>query len=143
MPANDLTKLILMSENGSFKNNKITAGSDVISGVTAGSGLTQRSFTIPLGKVPDLLSIIFNGPTDTIFGSDPRPGGAWFKDGYIWVLGTNVGDGYIDYPLPFKVQVRISGQNAIIILSTIQQFVSVLTLTPTTFYYRIRDYSVF
>lgn len=143
MAADDLTKLVLLSENPAFKNQNLYTGSFVISGSTNGGGITQRSFNRALTREPDLLSVLFNGPTDTIFGSDPRPGTAWFKDGYIWVLGTNVGDGYIDYPLPFKPEVRIDGSSATIILTTVQQFTSVLSLTPTTFYYRLRDYSVF
>lgn len=143
MAADDLTKLVLLSENPAFKNQNLYSNGLVISGNTNGSGVTQRSFSVDLVREPDLLSVLFNGPTDTIFGSDPRPGSAWFKDGYIWVLGTNVGDGYIDYPLPFKPEVRIDGSSATIILTTVQQFVSVLTLTSTAFYYRLRDYSVF
>lgn len=137
-----LSRLILLSQKGAFKNNKIYTGSFNITGTTGG-GHNTRSFTVPLEKVPDLVSAIFNGPTDTAFGSDPRPGDAWFKKGYIWTLGTDAGAGYVDYPVPWSVEITISGQNAIIKLTYIQQFVANLSLNSTPFYYRILDYSVF
>lgn len=138
----DLSKLVLLSEKGALKNNDIYTGTLQISG-TATAGLNQRSFTVPLDQVPDLVSGLFNGPTDTAFGSDPRPGAAWFKKGAIWVLGTDAGAGYTDYPTPWSVELTISGANAIIKLTYIQQFVATLNLNNTNFSYRILDYSVF
>lgn len=138
----DLSKLILLSEKGAFKNNTIYEGTLAITG-TATAGMNTRSFTVPLSRVPDLLSGLFNGPTDTVYGSDPRPGAAWFKKGSIWVLGTDSGAGYTNYPTPWTVELTISGQNAIIKLTYIQQFIATLSLNSTNFDYRILDYSVF
>lgn len=138
----DLQKLVLLSQKGAFKNNNIYTGTLAVTG-TAVPGTNVRTFTVPLAKVPDLVSALLNGPTDTIFGSDPRPGNAWFKKGYIWVLGTDAGAGYTNYPTPWQVQVTISGANAIIRLTYVQQFVANLALTSTNFDYRILDYSVF
>lgn len=138
----DLPKLILISENSAFKNNAVYESSVNITG-TASAGLNVREFTIPLNKVPDLVSAVVNGPTDTVYGSDPRPGSAWFKKGYVWVLGTDSGAGYTNYPTPWAVNVRINGQNAIIRCEYVQQFIANLALNSTALYYRIIDYSVF
>jgi hypothetical protein len=143
MPSlSDLTKLILISEKSAFKNNAVYEDSVNITG-NATAGLNVRDFTVPLDRVPDLLSFMVNGPTDTVYGSDPRPGNAWFKKGYVWVLGTDAGAGYIDYPVPWSVTVRIQGQNAIIHCEYVQQFIANLALTSTPLNYRIIDYSVF
>ena len=143
MPSlNDLTKLILISEKSAFKNNAIYEGSVNITG-NATAGLNVRNFTIPLSRVPDLLSFMVNGPTDTVFGSDPRPAGGWFKRGYVWVRGDDAGAGYTNYPVPWSVTVRIQGQNAIIHCDYVQQFIANLALTSTALNYRIIDYSVF
>lgn len=138
----ELEKLISTTVQNAFKNNAVYESSVNITGTTSG-GLNVKEFTVPLNAVPDLISAVFNGPTDTIFGSDPRPSNGWFKKGLVWVLGTNVGDGYIDYPIGFRVTMTISGANAIIRLTSVQQFTSTLTLTSTPLYYRIIDYSVF
>lgn len=138
----DLTKLVSITTKNAFKNNNVYNGSVTVTGTTS-AGLNELSFTVPLNAVPDLVSALFNGPTDTIFSSDPRPGNAWFKKGFCWVLGNDIPNGYIDYPVPFRVTMTISGANAIIKLSTVQQFTASLVLTSTTLYYRIIDYSVF
>lgn len=138
----DLPKLILLSEKGAFKNNKIYEGA-VTFGGTATPGTNFRTFVIPLEKVPDLLSGVFNGPTDTVFASDPRPGSAWFKRGYVWALGNDAGAGYTNYPTAWEVQLSINGANAIIKLTNIQQFTANLAITNTNLSYRILDYSVF
>lgn len=138
----DLTKLILLSQKAAFKNNKVYDGSVNITG-TATAGLNVREYTVPLEQVPDLVSAIFNGPTDTVYGSDPRPGGAWFKKGTVWVLGTDAGAGYTDYPTNWSISVKISGQNAIIRAEYVQQFIANLALNSTPVSYRILDYSVF
>jgi len=138
----NLEKLILLSEKAAFKNNAIYEGAVNITG-NATAGLNVREFTVPLSKVPDLVSYMVNGPTDTVFGSDPRPGSAWFKKGYVWVRGDDAGAGYTNYPVPFLVNVKISGQNAIIRCEYVQQFIANLALTSTALNYRIIDYSVF
>jgi len=138
----DLTKLIQTSQNKGFANNNEYEGSVNITG-TATAGLNTRTFTVPLDEIPDLVSAVFNGPTDTVYGSDPRPGTAWFKTGYIWVLGTDAGAGHVNYPTPWKLELTISGKNAIIKASYVQQFIANLALTSTPLYYRIFDYSVF
>lgn len=138
----DLNKLVSTTTENAFKNNAVYESSVNITGST-GPGLNTQTFTIPLDRVPDLISALFNGPTDTIFGSDPRPSAAWFKKGFVWVLGNNAGAGYVDYPVPFRVSMTISGANAIIKLVYVQQFTDGLTLTSTPLYYRILDYSVF
>ncbi len=138
----DLSKLVLLSEKGAFKNNNVYEGSFNITGLAV-AGLNQVVFTVPLARVPDLVSALLNGPTDTVYGSDPRPGNAWFKKGAIWVLGNDAGAGYTNYPTPWIPEVTISGANAIIKLTYVQQFVANLSLTSTPFSYRILDYSVF
>lgn len=139
---NDLSKLVLLSEKGAFKNNNIYEGTLQITGTTM-AGANTRSFTVPLERVPDIISGLFGGPTDTVYGSDPRPNNAWFKKGSIWVLGSDAGAGYVDYPTSWSVELTISGANAIIKLTYIQQFIATLTLNNTNFTYRILDYSVF
>lgn len=138
----DLKQLSSITTKNAFKNNAVYQQVLNISGST-GAGLNIREFDVKLDKVPDLVSALFNGPTDTIFGGDPRPGTAWFKKGAIWVLGSNPGAGYIDYPTPWRVTVKIVGGSAVIRLTYIQQFTDGLTLNPTNFSYRIIDYSVF
>lgn len=140
--AEDLNKLISTTTQNAFKNNAVYEGSVSITG-TVTAGLNVKQYEVPLSKVPDLISALFNGPTDTIYGSDPRPGTAWFKKGYVWVLGNNVPAGYVDYPVPFKVNMIMSGSIAIIKLTFVQQFTDALTLTSTNLSYRIIDYSVF
>lgn len=138
----DLTKLVSTTIRNAFKNNNVYEGTLNITGTTV-AGLNIQEFTVPLGATPDLISALFNGPTDTDYGSDPRPSTGWFKKGAIWVRGTDVPAGYVDYLFPFKVTMTISGQNAIIRLTSVQQFTATLALTSTPFSYRIIDYSVF
>lgn len=138
----DLTKLILLTKNAAFKNNNEYRGTLAITGTWV-SGLNTRDFVVPLSAIPDLVDARFNGPTDTVFGSDPRPGGAWFKQGYVWVRGDNAGAGYTNYPVPFRITALIQGQYAIIRATSVSQIAPTLTLTATNFSYRILDYSVF
>lgn len=138
----DLTKLIEVTANKAFMNNKIYTGSFSIGGSWE-TGYQEQTFTIPLSQAPDLLSSVFNGPTDTVFGNDPRPSSGWFKRGTIWVRGDNSGAGYTNYPTPWRITMKISGSNAIIKASSVNQTSTVLALTSTTGYYRIIDYSPF
>lgn len=143
MVPKNLEKLILYPATPAFKNNRIYTGSFQITGNSSAGGTDIRTVTIPLAQTPDLLAALFNGYNDPPTTSDPRPNNAWFRKGAVWVKGTNSGDGYVDYPLAFEVSCRIIGPNAIIRLENVKQFTSVLTLTPTTVFYRIIDYSVF
>lgn len=134
--SNDPTKLILFSEHPAFKNNNIYTGTLTISGSTA-AGTNTKTFTIPLDVTPDLLDIVFNGPTG---GSDPRPSGGWFKQGRVWVASNNAGGGN---PTSWLITSKISGSDVIVTATYIQTFVTAETLTSTNFSYRIVDYSVF
>lgn len=140
--AEDLNKLVSTTVENAFKNNAVTEGTISVTGSTS-AGLNEKNYYVALSKVPDLISALFNGPTDTIFGSDPRPSAAWFKKGYIWLLGNNVPAGYVDYPVPFRISMTIIGATANIKLVYVQQFTDGLTLTATDLHYRILDYSVF
>lgn len=138
----DLSQVILHSNYPAFKNNTDYDGFFTISGVTAG-GLNQQSTVINLDTAPDLIDITFNGPTDTVFSSDPRPGDAWFKQGAVWVRGDNPGAGYTNYPTPWVVYSSITGTQLTITVQYVQQFTAALTLTSTLAYYKLVDYSVF
>jgi len=138
----DLTKLILLTTKKAFKNNNEYRGTLAISGSWV-SGLNTQDFLVPLSAVPDLVDARFNGPTDTVFGSDPRPGNAWFKVGWVWVRGDNAGAGYTNYPIPYRITALIQGQYALIRATSVSQIAPTLTLTTTPFSYRILDYSVF
>jgi len=135
----DITKLLFSSNNNAFKNNNVYTGSFVISGTTA-AGTNTKTFTTTLLETPDMLDIIFNGPTDTVYGSDPRPAGGWFRQGSIWVLTDNVGGGS---PGPWRLQAAISGATLTITAQLVQGFTAAETLTATTFSYRIVDYSIY
>lgn len=140
----DLTKLNMDGNQNAFKNNIIRTGSFSISGSSSAGGVDTRTNTVLLGRVPDLLQIVFNGPTDTSgLDLDPRPSDAWFETGAVWVLGNNAGAGYTDYPLAFELSAAIVNDTAVISATNIKQFTDVLTLTAVTVYYRIIDYSVF
>jgi hypothetical protein len=138
----DLTKLVFHSGYPAFKNNNRFSGSFNITGSSAG-GTNQRTETVNLSFTPDMTDIIFNGPTDTVFSSDPRPSTGWFKQGAVWVLGNNAGAGYTDYPTPWVITSKLTGQLLTITATYVQTFSDALTLTSTTVYYRIVDYSVF
>src|SRR3990167_5412148 len=143
----DLTRLIMNSNYGSFKNNNIYTGSFTISG-TVTAGTTIKTFNVSLGTTPDLADISFNGPSDThwegTFGEvDPRPDSGWFKQGAIWVRGDDSPSGYDDYTTNWRIYSSISGTTLTISAVWVQQFVASLALTSTTGYYRLVDYSVF
>lgn len=137
----DLTKLLFHSGYPAFHNNTEYSGSFIISGTTT-AGYSERVFFVPIQQPTDLVDIIFNGPTDTQFGSDPRPSSGWFKSGPVWVLGDDMPNGYDDYPMPFFLNATIEDNNIRITAHTVQQFTATLSLAPTTVYYKIIDYSV-
>jgi hypothetical protein len=138
----DLTKLQYHTGYNTFKNNAVYTGSYSITGSTAG-GTNTRSFDITLARQPDIMDVIFNGATDTVFGNDPRPADGWFKKGAVWVRGDNAGAGYTNYPTPWVVYTSLSGLTLTVTLVYSQQFTPALTLTSTPIYYKIVDYSVF
>lgn len=136
----DLTKLILDTTFGSFKQNSpIVTGSSTISGSTV-AGVNTRTFTVILARTPDLLDVVFNGPTDLVFSQDPRPSSGWFKKGSVWVPTNNAGGGN---PSPWQLYTSVVGSVLTITAVYVQQFTAAETLTSTTFSYRIIDYSVF
>lgn len=138
----DLAKTHYHTEYNAFKNDNIYTGSFSITGSTT-AGLNVRSTQVTLREVPDLLNVAYNGDTDTVFASDPRPDGGWFHRGSVWVLGTDVPAGYTNYPTPWSVYSSINGNVLTITLFFVQQFTATLALTPTPLDYRIVDYSVF
>lgn len=142
MPEVDQSKVLFSSNTPAFKNNNIYTGTGTISG-TVSAGISIFTVTVPLGETPDMVQIMLNGPTDTVFGDDPRPGTGWFRDGYVWVRGDNHGAGYDNYLMPFKMNTYISGSSAIIEATLVSSISPVLTLTSTQYSYRIIDYSVF
>lgn len=135
----DLTKLNLHSDYPAFINNNIWTGTLTISGSTSG-GTNVRTFTIDLGLTPDLTDIVFNGPTDSVFGSDPRPADGWFKRGKVWVRTNNAGGGD---PSMWTINSSINGTVVTVTAIMVQTFSTSETLTSTNFSYRIIDYSVF
>ena len=138
----DLTKLQYHTGYNTFKNNAVYTGNYSITGSTAG-GTNTRSFDVTLARRPDIMDVIFNGATDTVFSSDPRPADGWFKKGAVWVRGDNAGAGYTNYPTPWVVYTSLSGLTLTVTLVYSQQFTPSLTLTSTPIYYKIVDYSVF
>jgi hypothetical protein len=138
----DLSKVILASNYPAFKNDRIYTGTLNISG-NCPPGYSEKTYVIPLDKLPDMLTGIFNGPTDDLFSGDPRPASGWFKSGYVWVHGSNPGAGYPDYTIAYNVAMTVSGLSVIIVASTVNQTATTFSLVSTDFLYRIIDYSVF
>lgn len=138
----DLAKTQYHTGYNAYKNDNVYTGSYDITGSTSG-GTNIRTTTVTLREIPDLLEVTFNGATDTVFGSDPRPSDGWFKQGAIWVRGDNAGAGYVNYPTPWTVYSSISGNVLTITMINVQQFTPTLTLTATPLYYRIVDYSIY
>lgn len=138
----DLTKLQSDFNLNALKNNAIYTGQFTISGSWT-PGYQTITHEVVLPTKPDLVASEFNGPTDTVFGSDPRPSAAWFKNGQVWVLGNNAPAGYTNYPIPYKMSTVITGNSAVINASSVSEISPTLVLTPTIVYYRIIDYSVF
>lgn len=138
----DLTKLQSDFNFNALKNNRVYTGQFTIGGNWV-SGYQVQTKDVLLAAVPDLIASEFNGPTDTVFASDPRPSAAWFKNGAVWVLGNNAGAGYTDYPIPFIISTTINGFTATINASSVSEISPTLAITTTTVKYRIIDYSVF
>ena len=138
----DLTKLQYHTGYNTFKNNSVYTGSYSITGTTV-PGTNTRQFNISLARQPDIMDVIFNGATDTVFASDPRPAAGWYKKGAVWVRGDNAGAGYTNYPTPWVVYTSLTGLTLTVTLLYSQQFTPALTLTPETLQYKIVDYSVF
>lgn len=138
----DLTKLQYHTGYNTFKNNAVYTGNTSISGSTSG-GTNTRTFDVTLARRPDIMDVIFNGATDTVFSSDPRPTAGWFKRGAVWVRGDNAGAGYTNYPTPWLVYTSLNGLVLTITMLYSQTFTPALTLTPTPLSYKIVDYSVF
>lgn len=136
----DLSKVIFDSRRPAFMNNNIYTGSFVIAGSWA-PGYQAVTHTVTLDEIPDIVVATYQAPTDWL-GTDPRPDTVWFKEGYAWVRGDNSGAGYNNYPIPYQLYTVINGTTATITCSTVNQTATTLTLTPTTVYYRIIDYSV-
>jgi len=138
----DLTKLQYHTGYNTFKNNAVYTGTANITGSTS-PGTNVQSFNVTLARRPDIMDVIFNGATDTVFSSDPRPAAGWFKKGAVWALGNNVPAGYTNYPCPFEVYTVLNGLVLTVNMIFSQQFTPSLTLTPTPISYKIVDYSVF
>lgn len=137
----DLSKLIFISSVNAFKNNDAFSGSFSISGTVDG-GTNTQTFSIQVPSTTDMASVIFNGPTDTVSSLDPRPSDGWFTQGAVWVLGTGAGVGS-DYPTNWTLNSSISGTTLTVTANYVQQFVDPITLTATTVYFRLIDYSIF
>lgn len=135
----DLSKLIFASNVDAFKNNNIYTGSFNLSG-TVTAGTSVRSQNIFLNENPDLVSIVFNGPTDTVSGLDPRPSDGWFRQGAVWVIGN--GGTVSNYPTMWQLYGSISGLILTITAVYVQTFVDTVTLDVTPVFYRVVDYSV-
>lgn len=136
----DLTKLILHSAYPAFKNNNIFTGTLQING-TVVAGTNTKTFTVDLGLIPDMTDVMFNGPTDTWYGSDPRPASGWFKQGQVWVRGDS--GAYPNYGTNWRINSSINGSILTITAVYVQQFIDTLSLTSTNFSYRLIDYSAF
>lgn len=136
--ATDLTKLILHTGYDAFKQNAIYTGTKTISGTTA-AGTNIKTFTVTLGTVPDMVDIIFNGPTNA--GIDPRPANGWFKQGAVWVPTDNAGGGN---PSKWVLFANMTSTTTLTITAIyVQQFTAAEVLTSTDFSYRVIDYSIF
>ena len=129
----DITKLAFHSAYPAFKNNTIYTGTKTISGTTSG-GLNTKTFIVTLDQEPDLLDIIFTGPSD-----GTRPTGAWFKKGAVNVATNNAGGGN---PSTWVINSSLNGTTLIITATYVQQFTTSESLTSTDFSYRVVDYSV-
>lgn len=135
----DLTKVIFDSSYNAFKNNNIYTGTLSITGTTS-AGTNSKTFNVSLSESPDFLDIIFTGPSDAL-DSTGRPDDVWFKQGAVWVLGTD-SPSYVDLPTPWVITTKLSGSTVVVTATFVQQFVASLSLDSTDFSYRIIDYSV-
>lgn len=141
----DLTKIQSTSLNPGFMNNDEYLGSFVINGsFSGGSKIITKTITLPTDT--DIADIIFKGRSDGGFAfptNNPRPNGAWFKAGVVYVRGDDAGAGYNNWPVAFRVYASISGDQLTLVAASFKQFIANLTLTAETVSYKIVDYSVF
>lgn len=133
----DLTSFILLSEYDAFKNNNVYTGTFNISG-TFNAGTTILTYPVTLTSTPDMVDIVFNGPTDALY--DIRPADGWFKKGLIWITGTGTLGVYTN---AFEVYGVLNGSTLNITVTYVQQYLDPTTFPSTTCYYRLVDYSVF
>lgn len=140
----ELDKLQSTTLKPAFKNNDEYTGSFNITGtMSAGSKIITKVIDLPDGT--DIADVIFKGRADGGFGvptGDPRPNGAWFKRGSVWAR-TDDSPTYVNYPMPFRINASISGNQLIITAAAFKTFTANLTITSETVYYKIIDYSVF
>ena len=141
----DLDKLQSTTLKPAFKNNDEFEGSFVLDGTfNSTSKLITKVITLP--DDTDIADIIFRGRADGGFDfstGDPRPNGAWFKRGSVWARTDDAGAGYTNYPMPFRINASISGNQLTITAAAFKTFVANLTITSELVYYKIIDYSVF
>lgn len=141
----DLSKLHSTTIKPAFKNNDEFSGSFNISGTfNSTSKLITQVITVPDGT--DIADIIFKGKADGGFAfstGDPRPNDAWFKRGAVWARTDDSGAGYTNYPMPFRINASISGNQLTITAAAFKTFIANLTITSEPVYYKIIDYSVF
>jgi len=123
----DLTMLSFDSRYPAFKNNRLYTGVEVISGTTA-SGTNLRQFTVTLASAPDLVDIMFSSSLTS----------GWQKLKTISVPTSGVGN-----PSSWVLSSQINGSTIVIDARYVQTFSGSESLTSTSFYYRIVDYSVF
>lgn len=135
----DLSQLIENTQYNAFKNNAIYTGDRTITGST-GEGANVRTFTVGLDSIPDMVDIVFNGPTNV---NDSRPANGWFKQGRVWVAGTDIPAGYNNHPTDWIIYGAITGTTLTITATFSQTFIATLALTNTGFSYRVIDYSAF
>ena len=140
----DLTKLQSTTLKPAFKNNDEFSGSFNLSGTfNSTSKLITKVIDLPDGT--DIADIIFKGRANGGFAiptGDPRDNDAWFKRGSVWAR-TDDAPSYVNYPMPFRINASISGNQLTITAAAFKQFVANLTITSETVYYKIIDYSVF
>lgn len=101
-------------------------------------GTNTKTFTVSLGVTPDLLDISFNGPADPT-GGDIRPANGWFKNGAVY---EQTADGAGGFPV-WELTSTLNGSILTIKATYAQQHAGTYASTPTTFFYRVIDYSVF
>lgn len=128
----DLTKLVYHSNYPAFKNDTVYTGTLTISG-TASAGVNTRTFNVSLDRAPDLVDIIFNGPS---VDTDPRPNDGWFKLGAVKVVVAG-------NDTPWIINSKIANSTLVVQAVLVQESGSDLAITSQDFSYRVVDYSVF
>lgn len=132
----DYSNFIMHSDCSSFKNKRIYTGTFTISG-SINPGLNERFFNITLDESPDFLDVIYNGPTDTVYNSDPRPNNAWTKTRPVYVISNNAEGGN---PQQFVITYSVVGNVITFRATNVWQSLGSEILTPTNVSYRIIDY---